>query len=74
MVQNRSFRKFVIYDVYFSGAKVIWAARDAAKAHNILNDITWTNNHGARGYVLQIDLASKKSIENFVAEFKKRQS
>ncbi|KRZ83626.1 Procollagen-lysine,2-oxoglutarate 5-dioxygenase, partial [Trichinella sp. T8] len=48
-------------------------ARDVRKAQKKLDDIAWTIHHGPRGYVLKIDLSSKKMIEDFVDEFKKRE-
>ncbi|CDW52628.1 procollagen lysine,2 oxoglutarate 5 dioxygenase [Trichuris trichiura] len=55
------------------GGKVIWAARDTAKAQRKLNDLAWTAHHGKRGYIIKLDLASKNKIDQFVDEFKKRE-
>lgn len=66
------FERTTILDSNYLGAKVIWSARDSLKANRVLNDIVWSDDHGPTGYVLQIDLASKKSIENFVKEYRKR--
>ncbi|KRZ19515.1 Procollagen-lysine,2-oxoglutarate 5-dioxygenase [Trichinella pseudospiralis] len=60
-------------DLCARGGKVIWGARDVRKAQKKLDDIAWTIHHGPRGYVLKIDLSSKKMIEDFVDEFKKRE-
>ncbi|KHJ41695.1 hypothetical protein D918_08225 [Trichuris suis] len=59
-------------DLCARGGKVIWAARDTAKAQRKLNDLAWTAHHGKRGYIIKLDLASKKKIDQFVDEFKKR--
>lgn len=63
----------IAVNLWKKGAKVIWTARDVKKAQSVVNDVFFEPGFGPRGYVMHLDLASLKSIEEFVRIFKSKE-
>jgi NAD(P)-dependent dehydrogenase (short-subunit alcohol dehydrogenase family) len=58
-------------DLLSKGAKVIFACRDKIKTENVINKITEESNK-KNAYYMNLNLASFKSVGNFVEEFSKK--